>query len=319
MTWSWQTQTSPTPGNMEQAILRGSATAWRGIFENSICQDWALCWGIFRRVDRILNKQRFSIAAGLQGASHPDWPWEGRTLRCFLPKTSWRSSSHPPARPPVQVLHQTRLRLSWLGSTRLIALELRDHDCPLQEATHQRGSRWLDWSHKRKSGIPPSYLFLSLLVRASCALERAPRAPAFSSSNFSFSSLIVPVRSEVRLAWKEYNLNLNTVACCRAIIERDMTWVAILWQSSRKSFTASIQFLSWCAFGVFILLTSKCKSQEGDKPFRNVIPLINEGEYVFIIFSLESHENNLGFFYFHHFKMIMIMFLLHLILSLTCF
>merc|ERR1712226_1115 len=25
--WSWQTQTSPTPGNMEQAILRGSATA----------------------------------------------------------------------------------------------------------------------------------------------------------------------------------------------------------------------------------------------------------------------------------------------------
>ena len=29
-TWSWQTQTSPTPGNMEQAIFRGSATNYLG-------------------------------------------------------------------------------------------------------------------------------------------------------------------------------------------------------------------------------------------------------------------------------------------------
>ena len=29
-TWSWQTQTSPTPGNMEQAIFRGSATDYLG-------------------------------------------------------------------------------------------------------------------------------------------------------------------------------------------------------------------------------------------------------------------------------------------------
>ena len=27
LTWSWQTQTSPTPGSMEQAIFSGSATA----------------------------------------------------------------------------------------------------------------------------------------------------------------------------------------------------------------------------------------------------------------------------------------------------